>query len=66
MPLVAVRWIGATLVVPVMEELFWRSFLMRWFQRTQFETVRRTRWACVRSCCPPSSSCSPTPCGWPR
>jgi len=28
-PLVALRWIGATLVVPVMEELFWRDFLWR-------------------------------------
>ena len=35
-PLVAVRWIGATLMVPVMEELFWRSFLMRWIQRPGF------------------------------
>ena len=26
---VAVRWMGATLVVPVMEELFWRDFLWR-------------------------------------
>ena len=38
-PLVVVRWIGATLVVPVMEELFWRSFLMRWLQRPGFTTV---------------------------
>ena len=38
-PLVAVRWIGATLLVPVMEELFWRSFLMRWIDRPQFEAV---------------------------
>ncbi|MBN8491847.1 MAG: CAAX prenyl protease-related protein [Burkholderiales bacterium] len=38
-PLVIVRWIGATLVVPVMEELFWRSFLMRWLQRPGFTTV---------------------------
>jgi CAAX prenyl protease-like protein len=38
-PLVVVRWIGAALVVPVMEELFWRSFLMRWVQQPQFETV---------------------------
>ena len=37
--LVAVRWAGAALVVPVMEELFWRSFLMRWIERPQFETV---------------------------
>ena len=38
-PLIAVRWIGAALLVPVMEELFWRSFLMRWIERPQFETV---------------------------
>ncbi|MEO5696397.1 MAG: CAAX prenyl protease-related protein [Burkholderiaceae bacterium] len=38
-PLVVVRWIGAALVVPVMEELFWRSFLMRWIQSPQFEAV---------------------------
>jgi len=37
--LVAVRWLGATLLVPVMEELFWRSFLMRWVQSPQFELV---------------------------
>jgi len=38
-PLVLVRWLGATLLVPVMEELFWRSFLMRWIDRAQFETL---------------------------
>lgn len=38
-PLVVVRWIGATLLVPVMEELFWRSFLMRWVQSATFESV---------------------------
>jgi uncharacterized protein len=38
-PLAVVRWIGASLLVPVMEELFWRSFLMRWIDRPQFETV---------------------------
>ena len=38
-PLIAVRWIGASLLVPVMEELFWRSFLMRWVQSPQFESV---------------------------
>jgi len=38
-PLLAVRWIGATLLVPVMEELFWRSFLMRWVDQPQFEAV---------------------------
>lgn len=34
--LVAVRLIGAALVVPVMEELFWRSFLMRWIDHPDF------------------------------
>jgi CAAX prenyl protease-like protein len=38
-PLVVVRWLGATLLVPVMEELFWRSFLMRWIQSPTFEAV---------------------------
>jgi CAAX prenyl protease-like protein len=38
-PLIAVRWLGAALLVPVMEELFWRSFLMRWVQSPQFEAV---------------------------
>lgn len=38
-PLVIVRWIGAALVVPVMEELFWRSFLMRWIADPRFEAV---------------------------
>jgi CAAX prenyl protease-like protein len=37
--LVAVRWLGAALLVPVMEELFWRAFLMRWIDRPRFESV---------------------------
>jgi CAAX prenyl protease-like protein len=37
--LVAIRIGGAALVVPVMEELFWRSFLMRWIVRPDFESV---------------------------
>lgn len=36
-PLIVVRWLGAALLVPVMEELFWRSFLMRWLQQPVFE-----------------------------
>ena len=36
-PLLVVRWLGATLMVPLMEELFWRSFLMRWLQQPVFE-----------------------------
>jgi hypothetical protein len=38
-PLIIVRWVGAALIVPVMEELFWRSFLMRWFDNEIFEGV---------------------------
>ncbi|MEJ6004813.1 CAAX prenyl protease-related protein [Paucibacter sp. AS339] len=38
-PMIALRWIGAALIVPVMEELFWRSYLMRWIESPQFETV---------------------------
>ena len=38
-PLIAVRWLGASLLVPVMEELFWRSFLMRWLQGAPFTGV---------------------------
>ncbi|GGY58347.1 hypothetical protein GCM10007387_46060 [Pseudoduganella albidiflava] len=37
--LVAVRIAGAALVVPVMEELFWRSFLQRWVHDRQFLQV---------------------------
>jgi uncharacterized protein len=37
--LVAFRVAGAALVVPVMEELFWRSFVMRWVDDPQFERV---------------------------
>lgn len=34
--LAAFRLAGSTLLVPVMEELFWRSFLMRWIERHDF------------------------------
>jgi CAAX prenyl protease-like protein len=37
--LVSIRIAGAALVVPVMEELFWRSFLMRWVASSDFESV---------------------------
>lgn len=37
--LIMLRLMGAALVVPVMEELFWRSFLMRWVQHPGFERV---------------------------
>ena len=34
--LVCFRVMGLALVVPVMEELFWRSFLLRWLDRHDF------------------------------
>lgn len=34
--LAAVRLFGAAAVVPIMEELFWRSFLLRWIDRPDF------------------------------
>ena len=38
-PLIVLRWCGAALIVPLMEELFWRGFLMRWIESPKFETV---------------------------
>jgi len=38
--LVAVRIAGAALVVPLMEELFWRAFLMRWIDSVDFLSVK--------------------------
>jgi CAAX prenyl protease-like protein len=37
--LITVRVLGAALLVPVMEEMFWRGFLMRWLERPEFEAV---------------------------
>lgn len=41
--LVAFRIAGAALVVPVMEELFWRSFILRWVQQHDFMTLNPAR-----------------------
>ncbi len=38
--MIAVRMAGAALVVPVMEELFWRSFLLRYVVNSDFAKVR--------------------------
>lgn len=49
-PLVVFRWVGASLVVPVMEELFWRSFLMRWIDSpTDFQKIdpKQVSWMAV-------------------
>lgn len=32
----SIRIFGAALIVPVMEELFWRSFVMRWIDNKEF------------------------------
>lgn len=47
--LVALRIAGAALVVPVMEELFWRSFLMRWIAAGDFlrQDPARVGWKAV-------------------
>ena len=37
--LAGLRFAGAALVVPVMEELFWRSLVMRWLDRQDFLTL---------------------------
>jgi CAAX prenyl protease-like protein len=37
--LIVIRIAGAALVVPVMEELFWRSFVMRWVDAADFEAL---------------------------
>ncbi len=37
--LISVRLIGSSVVVPVMEELFWRSFLMRYLINPNFRSV---------------------------
>jgi CAAX prenyl protease-like protein len=43
------RLAGLALVVPVMEELFWRSFLLRWVERHDFLKVvpRQVGWGAV-------------------
>jgi uncharacterized protein len=50
----SVRILGATLVVSVMEELFWRSFIMRWFDNTNFLALdpgKITAFAYIGSAC---------------
>jgi uncharacterized protein len=41
--LTIIRIAGAALVVPVMEELFWRSFVMRWVDAADFEALAPAR-----------------------
>jgi uncharacterized protein len=37
--LFAIRVLGISLIVPIMEELFWRGFVMRWLIREDFASV---------------------------
>lgn len=37
------RLLGASLVVPIMEELFWRSFLLRWIDKQDFLSLEPAR-----------------------
>ena len=37
--LIALRIVRAVLIVPIVEELFWRAFVMRWMIRPDFENV---------------------------
>jgi CAAX prenyl protease-like protein len=39
----AFRLLGLVVVVPIAEELFWRSFLMRWIENQAFMTVAPAR-----------------------
>jgi CAAX prenyl protease-like protein len=41
--LVGFRIAGAALVVPIMEELFWRSFIQRWIQQPDFLNLHPAR-----------------------
>lgn len=41
--LALIRIAGAALVVPIMEELFWRSFLLRWLESADFLGVAPAR-----------------------
>jgi CAAX prenyl protease-like protein len=38
-PFVVLRAVSCTLLVPVFEELFWRSWLMRWLIKPRFEKI---------------------------
>ena len=47
--LLAIRLFGAAVVVPVMEELFWRSFLIRYVDETNYSMIHLGRFT-VKSC----------------
>jgi len=41
----ALRSFRAVILVPIIEELFWRGWLMRWLIHPRFETVRPGAWS---------------------
>ena len=38
-PWISIRFVGSTIVVPIMEELFWRSFLLRYLIQSDFRQL---------------------------
>ncbi len=44
-PVLALRTFRATLIVPIVEELFWRAWLMRWLIDNDFEKVPLGKYA---------------------
>jgi CAAX prenyl protease-like protein len=58
----AVRVLGMGLVVPPLEEVFYRSFLYRYIARPDFQSVPLARF--YRSCLPPRFSDLNIPNGW--
>ncbi len=40
-----VRFYGLVVMVPLMEELFWRSFLIRWLTDPDFKSISMTGWS---------------------
>ena len=39
LPFIVIRTLGCTLLVPVIEELFWRAWFMRWLIKPHFQTI---------------------------
>jgi len=41
----AFRIVGTAIVVPIVEELFWRGFLLRWLTRSNFTSIALGDWS---------------------
>lgn len=46
-PVLALRMIRAVVIVPIVEELFWRAWLMRWIIDQNFESVPLGKYAAI-------------------